>query len=327
MSAINKVSQEQKIVKPPALNTGDRVALLAPSSRPPSQIDVSRSIALVKEMGFEPVVGEHVLDAHGYMAGVDRDRIADLNKAIADPEIKGIFMICGGYGSLPLLPHIDYDAVKKTPKVLIGSGDPTAILLAVHKVTGMVVFYGPNLIDIKAKVSFRNFSDSVRGACSSPVIEPNQSFNKEAGEFSSFCYSGLDSAVEGLLSGGNLTSLVSLMGTDFEVDCRERLLFLNDYQERNDILDRWLTTLTVSGAMRKAKAVIYGEFIDCYQRGSYSMHSIFELILERMQSLNMPHVAGFPLCEGGRASIIPIGIRARVEADGSLCMQETAFSA
>lgn len=300
-------------IKPRALKKGSVVALLAPSSRPPSPVEVNRAQALVEKMGFEVVVGKHVLDAHGYMAGTDAARLADLNEAIEDDSVEGIFMLCGGYGALRLLPDINYKHLSKNPKVIVGSGDCTAILLAVHKMTGgMVVFYGPNLDEIVDKRGFDLLKDAVCTRGSLTAIEPNFDFDSPEHHLKSFCHSSIEEDVEGVLLGGNLTSLVSLMGTEYQIETDSKLLFLNDSKERNDILDRWFTNLTVCGAMQAAAAVIYGEFHDCYQRGAYSMHSIYELIVERMERLQSPYAVGFPLGEGGRPSVLPIGIRARL---------------
>lgn len=328
MVATKNSESKDEVLKPPALKKGDKVALLAPSSRPSSHVEVSRAAALVKEMGFKPIIGKHVLDSHGYMAGSDKDRLADLNDAIRNPQIKGVFMLCGGYGALPLLPHIDYDRLKKDPKVFVGSGDTTSILLALHKVTGLVVFHGPNLIDIRDKQSFRKYARGIKRRAALPFISPNEGFNERKGEFHRYCYSGLESnsTPKGRLIGGNLTSMASLLGTEFEVDCKDRILFINDSQERNDILDRWLTSLTINGALDDAKALVFGEFIDCYQRGSYSMHSIFELILERMHRLKKPHLLGFPLGEGGVTSVLPIGVRVKLDSECRMYFQERALA-
>lgn len=317
------------VTKPKALKQGSKVALLAPSSRPPSLVEVNRCKAMVEKMGFNAVVGKHVLDAHGYMAGTDTARLADLNEAIEDDSVEGIFMLCGGYGALRLLPDINYRHLSRNPKVIVGSGDCTAILLAVHKMTkGMVVFYGPNLDDVVDKRGFEILKGAVLNEAHLPSIDPNSDFNSAEHHLKSYCHASVPEDVEGVLSGGNLTSLVSLMGTPYQIETEGKLLFLNDNKERNDILDRWFTNLTVCGAMKAAAAVIYGEFHDCYQRGAYSLHSIFELIVERMERLQSPYAVGFPMGEGGRPSVLPIGIKARLERENArLTFLEAAVEA
>lgn len=312
-------------IKAEALSSGDRVALVAPSSRPYSMHEVARAKKLVEEMGYVASLGEHVLDTHGYMAGTDEVRSADLNRAFEDRQIKGVFILRGGYGALRLLPNLNYQALIENPKVIIASKDATSILLAIHKQTRLTVFYGPDLVDIVDSQTFNLFSTVLKSREIFDSIEPNKEFGG-GGKFSDFCHHDLEQDIEGKLIGGNLTSLVSLMGTKFEPAIVDHILFLNDYKERNDILDRWLTTLCVSSKMQSTKAVVYGQFKDCYQRGTFSMHSIYELIIERMTQLNKPYLLGFPLGEGGKHSILPIGSKVRLEAKtGAMTFLEAAL--
>lgn len=131
-----------KIIKPRALKRGDKVGLIAPASRPDGPGVIARAVKAVESMGFNPVVGEHVLDMQGFLAGADTDRVSDLMTFFKDDSIRGIFCLSGGYGSLRLLDRIDYKVIAEHPKVFVGSDDNTALLLAIHKRANMVVFHG-----------------------------------------------------------------------------------------------------------------------------------------------------------------------------------------
>jgi len=129
--------------RPPLLTNGARVALVAPSGPLGGKEDLDRAVASVKRMGWEPVVGAHVLDRSAYLAGSDENRVADLNWAAASDDIDGVWCIRGGYGAMRVLPLIDYDAWRARPKALIGYSDITALHAAIGQRAGLVTFHGP----------------------------------------------------------------------------------------------------------------------------------------------------------------------------------------
>lgn len=314
MSKIDKL-------KPNALSSISKVALLAPSSRPVNKLEVKRCVQLLKEFGIAPHVGKHVYSSHGYMAGTDEDRLKDLNSAIEDESVDGIFFLRGGYGALRLLPGINYNALKKNPKVIMGSGDSTALLLSINKESGLNVFYGPNMDEWLNS----HYSDpiirtlKIRGIHHNLKFDYNQnpnlsSYNWNLKKFVP-CYDRILETVEGELIGGNLSSISSLMGTPYEPDFENKIVFLNDCNERNDILMRWINQLIVSGKLQKAKAVILGQFHNCDSRNGYSMHSVQDMIIERLNQSKVQFLLGYPLNEGGLSTVIPIGIRVRIHSD------------
>ena len=298
------------VLKPPALKKNQVVRLLAPSSRPVSRLEVERCINLVEKMGLKAEVGEHALDTCGYLAGDDQSRLADLNSALEDKNVSGIFFLRGGYGALRLIDKLNYNAILKNPKVIMGSHDASIILLAIHMKTRLNVFYGPNLCDFSGTSTAQMIASKL--AHEGRLESISSSHLKE---FEGLPYlSNLTETVEGRLIGGNLTALTSLMGTPYEVDFEDRIVFLNDTNERNDILYRWITQLRVARKFSKAKAVLFGQFHNCDTRGAYSMHSIKDMIVEQMESLDVPYILGFPMNEGGMVNVLPIGVKVKLDA-------------
>src|SRR5271169_2983674 len=120
------------LLKPAALKPKDRVALIAPASRPYKPSVVSRAVKLVEDLGFVPVVGRNVMEIKGHMAGTDEQRLSDLNSALADDSISGIFCLTGGFGALPLVRRMDFVSMIRHPKVIVGADTNTTILLAAY---------------------------------------------------------------------------------------------------------------------------------------------------------------------------------------------------
>src|SRR5262245_5507898 len=131
------------IAKPKRLSPGDTVMLVAPANATFNTVDLQIAKESLTALGFNVKVGAHLLDRHGYLAGDDKGRAEDINKAFADKGIAAVHAIRGGWGSARLLPYLDFDTIRRNPKVLIGYSDVTALLLSIHAKAGLVTFHGP----------------------------------------------------------------------------------------------------------------------------------------------------------------------------------------
>lgn len=314
------IKSASRILKPSALRKGDRVSLISPASRPYSPSLLRRSISVIESMELIPVVGAHALDIHGYMAGSDESRLEDLNHAIRDPDIRGIFVLEGGYGSLRLLPGVDYERLKSDPKVIVGSDEATCLLLAIHQLTGLIVFHGPNLSRIDRSEAQQELERAIKESKILPALDLSDAF--AGGSFLTF-FSGVK---EGRTTGGNLTALSSLMGTPFAPDLTGRILLLCDVNERNDILDRWITNLYASATLGKVAAIVFGEFDGCGPRSSLSVLSFEDLLLQRMKQLSVCSCFGLPFGQSSLSRVVPLGVESRVDTEqGSLSFLELAL--
>jgi muramoyltetrapeptide carboxypeptidase len=311
-----------KILKPHALKRGDKVGLISPASRPDGPAVIERAVKAMEWMGFKPVIAQHALDMQGFLAGADSDRLADLMTFFQDDSIKGIFCLSGGYGSLRLLDKIDYKLIAEHPKVLVGSDDNTALLLAVNKLTHMVVFHGPNLDQLNSPVSFENLQQAV--GWKKPLKPLHVRIGKIA--FGGSHYAPVKGTVSGRLLGGNLTAIGSLMGTPYQPDFSESILFLEDKNERNDMLDRWFSTLYVSGQLDKVAGVAFGDFVNCGRKGSSNMLSLEDLFGDRLKEMNKVSCFGFPVGQCEESYSVPIGVTTRLNtSDGKLEFLESAL--
>lgn len=314
------VDKPGKLLKAEALKAGDRVALLAPASRPHSLVEVARCKSLIEEMGFVPVAGEHVLDTHGYMAGTDEDRLSDLHEAIADDSIKAMFFLAGGFGSLRLLDRLDYAMIERCPKIYLGSDEITSLLLAIRKLTGLVTFYGPNLDRIRSRNMFSRLKEIISSK------KPASPIENASDKLESFSFSPVEGKVEGRCEGGNLSAFSSLMGTRYQVDTDGRILFFSDLNERNDILDRWFSNLYVAGRLEKVAGVAFGEFENCGPRDSRNLLSIEDMFSDRLTELKLPSCFNLNFGNSAHARIVPMGVEADFDAgQARLTFHESAL--
>jgi muramoyltetrapeptide carboxypeptidase len=315
-------TQAIKLIKPRALKEGDRIGLVSPASRPESPAVVQRAVRVVEEMGFKAVVGTNVLKMHGFMAGTDAERLSDLNGFIVDDTIDGIFCLTGGFGSLHLLPDLNYSALRKNPKVIVGGDDNCALVLAIQSRTGLVTFAGPNIDKIDSDYTFLRFKQAVTSAESLPPIS---SYEVNSDRFMHHVYSPVSGTVSGALLGGNLTALVSLMGTPFQPRFSGSILFLEDLDERHDILDRWFTTLYVSGELSKVYGIAFGAFEGCNTKNSRNMLSLEDLFGDRLRQLNKPSCFAMPLGQCKQTTTVPLGVQVTLHAaDGRIQFGESA---
>ncbi len=298
------------LLKANALKPRDRLGLVAPGGRPYKPSVVSRAAKLIEEMGFEPVVGQNVLEVRGHNAGTVEQRVGDMNRFLNDDSIAGLLCITGGFGALSLLPHLDYGAIDKHPKIIVGGGENTTLLLAAHSRTNLVAFHGPNLEDVRSQQCFDSLKTALTRKSALKPITAATVNGAWAGDHS---YVPIEGVGQGALLGGNLTALVSMFGTPFEPSLKDCVVFLTDHDERNDILDRWFTTLYVSGQLASVSAMAIGLFDDCGNKGSFNLLSIEDSFSERLKQLEIPSLFDFPVA-GGFHPTVPLGVRCTLDS-------------
>lgn len=277
-----------KLFYPRPLQPGDTVALTAPSSPVPA-VNLEAAIKSVKLLGLDPVVMPSCRDHHGYMAGTDARRAADLNEAFSRKDIAGIFCLRGGFGAMRLLPLLDFDMIRRNPKPLIGYSDITALHTSINKLCGFVTFHGP-----MPNTDYSKLDDFTLGSLKSQLFHPQnirQLQNPQGQELQVLYPTGTctdcsdapdapiipgasnnlsaprapedDPLVTGRLTGGNLSLVAGTLGSPWEIDTKNSILFLEDVGERPYRLDRSFTALALAGKFRDCAGIILGTFTDC----------------------------------------------------------------
>ncbi len=296
------------MIKPSKLKRGDLVGIVSPAG-PINDSDLEADLRFLKAEGFSVHVAPHVYDRREYLAGKDKDRLSDLHDMFLNPEIKAVFCARGGYGCLRLLDRIDYDLIRKNPKIIVGYSDITALLAAIFKKTGLVTFHGP----------------MVRGLSSLPEKTRTNLFriisSEQPDSFSPMAGRPLSRGNgTGPLMGGNLSLICHLLGTPFMPDPDHCILFFEDRGEAPYRVDRMLTHLRLTGRLKGIAGLIVGQFIDCGDPDA-----IDRLVEEQFSPMNIPILTGFPLGHGPDNTTLPLGIPAELDTDAmTLSLLESA---
>ncbi len=273
---------------PPPLKQGDTIGICAPSGA----FDVSRfniGVDVLKSMGFNIHIPDAIYQQKRYMAGDDRVRSNVINSLFENRDIKGIICARGGFGSLRTLDYIDYDLIAANPKLFVGFSDITALLIAIYEISNLQVVHGPvvtSLADTNES-TLKSLYDQLTSSCYADLNNPfSKDFNSSNQNFCSKYRTLRKGYASGRLTGGNLTTLCHLIGTRFQPNFDDSILFLEDVGEPPYKIDRMLTQMKLTGMLKKVKGVIVGSI-------SPATSVIDEIILEIFDNPAQPIILGF----------------------------------
>lgn len=286
------------------LNPGNKVGLITPAGFINEEM-LNKAIQNISSLGLKPIYYNSVLEKTAYLAGTDQSRLNELHSMYENENIKAIVCVRGGYGVTRIIDKINYDLIKKNPKLLIGYSDITALIAAIYKKTGIIGFHG-----IVGAGDFTKFTeDNFRHLFFSNSNEVNI---RIFGNHKKNAYVINKGDFEGELSGGNLAVICSLTGTPFEPDWNNKIVFLEDVGEAPYKIDRMLTQLISGGKFNNVNGIIFGKFRDCEpeETESENSFSLKKVISERIKPLNIPAVYGFSFGHIKNKVIFPVGIKA-----------------
>ncbi|NWF89683.1 MAG: LD-carboxypeptidase [Ignavibacteriaceae bacterium] len=299
-----------RYTKPKRLNKGDLIGLISPASTPDDLSRINSGTKYLEKLGYKVLVGANVGKNHGYLAGTDEERLNDLHSMFKNKLVKAIMCVRGGYGSPRLLDGIDYKLIKRNPKIFVGYSDITALQMAFLQKANLVTFAGPMLaVDFHDEVSpFTEefFWDMITSPKKNGRIEnPN---NEKL-----YCLK--KGGAKGQIVGGNLALLVSLMGTQYFPDVRNKILFLEDTGEAPYRLDRLFNQLRIAGVFDKVKGIVLGAFTDCKESDSSKKTlTLGEVIEDYFTRIKKPVVYNFQHGHIKDNITVPYGIRAKLNA-------------
>jgi muramoyltetrapeptide carboxypeptidase len=295
---------------PPTLALGARVALVAPAGPLRDHQDLDRSIANVSSFGWVAVPGDHVLERDGYFAGSDDHRLADLNRFLRDDSVDAIWCIRGGYGAMRLLEGIDYDALARRPKAIIGYSDITALHAAVGRRCGLVSYHGATARADLTELTRRSLAAVLGERWESLTIAHPSMTALERG------------TARGRLAGGNLALLAALAGTPFMPELDGAILLLEDVGEAVYRVDRMLTQLWLSGALRNVAGLAFGSFTEIPEDQANVQRPLERVLEEFAARCGVPCVSGFPMGHIDDQHTYPLGATATLNADEGLLVIE-----
>lgn len=297
--------------KPLPLRKGDVIAVFAPAG-PVDAGRLDRGIVRLSAAGFVPEVADGVLAADGYFAGGDAHRVRQFEWALTLPEARAVMAARGGYGTARLLPLIDWKAAVRRRKLVVGYSDLTAILSYLSTRLGIPSIHGP-MAAADLALRFDPAALDAFARLAAGEVSPREPW----GEPTERIRGG---AAEGVLCGGCLSVLTSLLGTPYEPDFRGALLFLEDVGEPAYRLDRMLTQWVQSGRLSKIAGIVAGTMAPVRGESEDGIRRLFHDVGKR---LAVPVRYGFPAGHGGKNVSLPFGVRARIDAKGRLFLLET----
>src|SRR5438270_5577428 len=310
---IGATANKPPIIKPKRLSPGDTVGLVLPATAAFEADEIQFAKEQMEAIGFKVVIGAHAFDKWGYFAGHDKDRADDINRMFGNDEINAVVCYTGGWGSPRVLPYLDYDLIKRKPKVLIGYSDITALLNAVHKKTGLITFHGPvggSTFDPFTLENFRRvvMTPEPAGLLPTPSKKPNELIDR-----TNRILKITPGKATGRLIGGNLTMIATLMGTPYQPDTSGAIVFLEDVHEEPYRIDRMLTTLALGGMFAQAAGIIFGRCSDCGVKGPSL--SLEEILRDRFGSLPIPAIAALSFGHLEQKPVLLMGALAALDAD------------
>ena len=292
------------LIYPPLLKKGDTIAIVAPASPPEKPKVIESAIARLKRYGFKIKPGKFLRARDGYLAGSDEQRAADINVAFADPEVKGVFCLRGGYGSCRILPLLDYAAIRANPKVFLGYSDITAMHLAILVKSGLVTFHGSNASSA--------FEPANLKGCEKMLVHGSDGVLFERGRIHKSIKTVVPGRVRGKLIGGNFTCLLRLIGTTWQPDFRGAILFLEDTGEKAYRIDGMFTHLRLAGVLEQIDGLVLGQFD--YDADKREQARIAEVLPREAKRFGVPCLMGAPIGHFAAQIIVPQGVVAELDA-------------
>lgn len=315
-------------IKPAQLGPGDSVRLVAPASPPPDPKTIDASIDALKRLGFRPKLARNARRRHGFLAGDDRERAADIMAAFTDQKVRAIFCVRGGYGASRLLPLLDYDVIRRNPKILIGYSDITSLHCALLKKCNLVTYHGPMLNSELVKPDYPSFSVEGMLRTLGEVAAPGDISAGFEGQPARIIHRG---EAKGRLLGGNLSILCATIGTPYLPSFHKRILFIEDLEEPPYRFDRMLTQLWNAGLLDQIVGVAVGINHNCIDPRAATAkeyrQTVEDVLKERLAPLKIPVLSGLPFGHIPHNATLPIGVRATLDArKGRLSIDESAVA-
>ncbi len=301
-------------IKAKALRPGDVIRIIAPASPPRSEERISKSVAYFERLGYRVELGAHLrdgLDRENYLAASDKDRVADIHAMFRSKHVRAIFYHRGGYGSIRLLDTIDYELIKKNPKILVGYSDATALFAALFKKSGLTsCFYGPmpgvdlwDTIDPFTEENFWRAMTSIKPLGELPLAKHEGLAQNKSKLFQ----------VQGRMIGGNLTVFTSLLGTPYQPSFKGMIPFFEEIDEKPRKIDAHLAQLRLAGLFDNAKGMLLGQFTNCNKDPDAPTMMLQEIFDQYFSKLKIPVIANLPFGHEQRMWTIPYGAKLRVE--------------
>lgn len=301
------------MIHPRKLKLGDTVGIPAPAS-PVDRGEIEAAAIWLKRLGLKVRFGRTLSLRCGYLAGDDGVRAEELNLMFADPGIAAIICARGGYGTARIADRLDYTMISRNPKVFWGYSDISFLHAAIGKFSGLVTFHGPMMIDLTERAAGEDGCHHVRPhpltlAGFAGLLRPAPLHYTEA---ISPLHTLVPGEACGPLTGGNLSLIVSTLGTPYELDTRGKLLLIEEIDEEPYRIDRMLNQLWQAGKLSEAAGIVVGDFRNCQPSKPQESLSLGEVLQDYLGRAGKPALAGFRIGHCSPNTAVPLGVEAKL---------------
>ena len=292
------------------------MALISPASATFQSVDVQIAKESLEALGLRVRLGEQMMARHGYLGGDDKARAADINALFGDPGVAAIHPIRGGWGSSRVLPYLDFDVIRRNPKIILGYSDITALLIAIHAKTGLVTYHGPIgmgrwdefSVDYYKRVLFNGEAvtfQNKRELSDRNTLTPTE-FRVQT---------ITPGTARGRLLGGNLSVLAAIVGSPYLPDWDNAILFAEDVHEEPYRIDRMLTQLKLAGILNRIKGFVFGSCAECEPgEGNYGVLTLEEIFTDHIKPLAIPAWQGAMIGHQQPQWTLPEGLPVEIDA-------------
>ena len=313
------------LIRPRHLKPGSTLGIIAPASAPPDPQNVYRATATLTALGFKTKLARCVHKRHGYLAGNDRDRAADLMSMFIDPKVDGILCVRGGYGAARLLPLLDFTVIQHHPKIFVGYSDITSLHSALLVKSKLISFHGPMLNSDFARDDMPAFTTQ---SFLRMLMRPD-AYGDIAAGYNGRVKTLRGGVANGQLIGGNLSLLCASLGTPWQPAFRRKILFLEDLDEAPYRMDRMLTQLLNAGLLQQVAGIGFGINKDCVDSSAKNAkeyrQTLEDVLRDRLGPLRIPVVTDLPFGHVPHNATLPVGANVTLDAtNGRLIIREPA---
>ncbi len=318
------------LLKPRVLKKGDTIGIVAPSSPTFEAGNLEFTLRWLDRLGLKYKMGRHTFESYSSYAGSDQGRLEDLHEFFADKSVRAVMPLRGGAGAVRLLPKLDFKLIAQNPKIFVGFSDITGLLIPIHQATGLVTFHGPTLNLMYESAYTHNYwlkavmSTHPMGLLTDPCdsLLGDGDHDGWGADYPPPRMVIAEGKGKGRLTGGCLTLIRGLMGTPYEIDTTDRIVFLEDVDEEPHAIDRMLMQLKLAGKFSQARGIIVGDCSGCRPGGSKRNsltlnHSLEAVLRERLGDLGIPVVYGMKIGHTLDKLTLPLGVMASLTVSSS----------
>ena len=303
------------MLKAKHLEQGNTIGVVSPASPSENHSEIDRAKEYLENLGYKVVIGRNVNKTKGFTAASEQERADDINEMFAREDIDAILVTQGGYGSAQIIDKLDYELIRRKPKIFTGFSDITSLHLAIQKFSGLVTFYGPGM----ARFNEEELSEYTKESFFRTLGNPEPAGEIKKSSPKKWLTSIHGGVCEAPVVGGCLTLICASLGTPYEIDCKDKILFFEDVDAEPWIMDHALSHLRNAGKLNDAAGFMIGHCKNCvpfdHKPGFVCDTTLEDVLTYYLKPLKKPALYGLPMGHGDDLATLPLGVMCRLDAD------------